>query len=102
MDTIWSGDFHCLEDLQQWEGAFDDLSADGVEVIYADYETYPYEGSAFVIWRNDGKLYEAHCSHCSCNGLDVWSPEETSIDALLKQQRVQQSPALVARLEALR
>jgi hypothetical protein len=53
------------------------------EVIYANYEQGNYDGRAFVIYQKDGKLYEVHGSHCSCNGLEeCWSPEETSWAAI--------------------
>lgn len=53
-------------------------------IIVAWYGQEDYEGSAFVLFRQDGKLYEVHGSHCSCYGLEDggWDPEETSIDAL--------------------
>lgn len=50
-----------------------------VHVLFAAYACYSYEGSAFVLYEQDGKLYEVHGSHCSCYGLeDQWQPEETS------------------------
>lgn len=59
---------------------------DGAEVLFASYTYENYSGSATVIFRRDGKLYEAHGSHCSCYGLeDQWSPEETFLEALRKQ-----------------
>jgi hypothetical protein len=53
------------------------------EVLFASYNTPPYEGYAFVLFERDGKLYEVNGSHCSCYGLeDQWQPEETSWAAL--------------------
>lgn len=53
-------------------------------VIAAAYDTGNYEGDAFVVYRKEGKLYEVHGSHCSCNGLEgQWSPEETTYEALV-------------------
>lgn len=53
------------------------------EILYAVYEQPDYEGSAFVLYRRDGKLYEVNASHCSCYGLeDQWKPEETTWEAL--------------------
>jgi len=52
-------------------------------VIAAIYTQEGYEGSAMVVYRKNGKLYEVNGSHCSCNGLEnQWSPEETSYEAL--------------------
>ena len=48
------------------------------EVLYANYNCPPYEGSALVMWRKDKKYYILHGSHCSCFGLEEtgWEPEE--------------------------
>ena len=55
----------------------------GAVVIAAIYTQESYEGSAMVVYRKDGKLFEVHGSHCSCNGLEEqWSPEETTYEAL--------------------
>lgn len=52
-------------------------------VIYADYDCPPYEGYAYVLFEQDGKLYEVHGSHCSCYGLeDQWGPEEVCLPEL--------------------
>lgn len=57
-----------------------------VKFIYAYYNQECYEGSAFVLFTREGKLYEVNGSHCSCYGLeDQWSPEETSVEALNKR-----------------
>lgn len=54
------------------------------EVLIASYGGRSYEGDAIVLFSRDGKYYEAHGSHCSCNGLEgQWSPEETSMEALI-------------------
>lgn len=55
----------------------------GIEILLASYEYAGYEGSAFVLFRKDGKLYEVNGGHCSCYGLEgQWEPEETTIEAL--------------------
>lgn len=62
---------------------------EGVEILYACYDGGGYEGSAHVIFRKDGKLYEVNASHCSCYGLEgQWEPEETSAVALLVRPNV--------------
>lgn len=46
-------------------------------VVYAHYLYECYDGSADVVFINDGKVYYVHGGHCSCYGLeDQWSPEE--------------------------
>lgn len=52
-------------------------------VIAAYYDIDGYDGSAMVVYRKEGKLFEVHGSHCSCYGLeDQWKPEEISYEAL--------------------
>jgi hypothetical protein len=54
------------------------------ELLFAWYGGGGYDGTAFVLFRRDGVLYEVNASHCSCNGLeDQWKPEATSKKALL-------------------
>jgi hypothetical protein len=48
-------------------------------VIFAQYETPDYEGYADVIYLLRGKFYWVSDSHCSCNGLENWSPEEMPV-----------------------
>ncbi len=47
-----------------------------VEILFASYDTYSYEGSALVVFRNNGVLFSVHGGHCSCYGLEgQWNPE---------------------------
>ena len=56
-----------------------DVKIKDENVIFAAYGLRGYEGYAFVLFRQNGKLYEVHASHCSCNALGgQWQPEETS------------------------
>ena len=65
---------------------------ENAEIFLAYYDNEDYEGYAFVLFKQDGKLYEVNGSHCSCYGLlesnyngdynTQWEPEETSIGAL--------------------
>lgn len=53
------------------------------EILLAYYGYGSYCGSSFVVFRQNGKLYEVNASHCSCYGLsDQWDPEETTVAAL--------------------
>ncbi|MDY3987772.1 MAG: hypothetical protein UGF45_09865 [Massilioclostridium sp.] len=48
-----------------------------IHVCFAAYSLWMYEGVAFVLFSQNGKLYEVNGSHCSCYGLeDQWDPEE--------------------------
>lgn len=73
--------FENVEDIE-YNFACKDALKDA-EVLFAVYDTGCYEGSAFVLFRKDGKLYEVNGSHCSCYGLeDQWDPEETLVESL--------------------
>ena len=85
------GNFSCVEDIKK-EFSFRDENHESTndfelnedEVLIASYGGRSYEGAAFVIFQRDGKYYESHASHCSCNGLEgQWSPEETTMEALV-------------------
>lgn len=59
----------------------------GFEILLASYEYECYEGNAFVLFKQDGKLFEVNASHCSCFGLeDQWGPEETTPEALISRK----------------
>ena len=58
----------------------------GVHILFGYYSYQDYSGSAYVLFEQDGKLYEVSGSHCSCNGLEYqWSPEETDLNVLAKR-----------------
>ncbi len=82
MIPTYTGDFSSAEDVRkQFEISQEDLK--DTEVLLAQYETGNYEGSAYVLFRRDGRLYDVEGSHCSCNGLeDQWVPVETCIEKI--------------------
>ena len=85
---IYFENFSCIDDVKK-EFRISDEEVEGIEIIYAAYDTPSYEGYAHVIFIKDHKIYEVNGSHCSCNGLeDCWDPEETSILALLDRPNV--------------
>lgn len=52
-------------------------------IIFASYTEVNGNGTAFVLFRKDNKLYEVNGSHCSCHGLEgQWEPEEANIEAI--------------------
>jgi hypothetical protein len=85
-EAVFKGDFYNIDDVtnefELREDYFEDLQ---YEVLYAEYKfAGGYDGSAFVLFRSNGKLYEVNGDHCSCFGLEgQWEPEETSVEALL-------------------
>lgn len=53
------------------------------EILFAIYGGGGYDGTAHVLYKRDGKLYEVNGSHCSCMGLEgQWGPEETTVAAI--------------------
>lgn len=80
---VFAGNFDCVEDVK---GAFEvkDDALDDAFILLAWYGYGDYDGSAFVLFERDGKLYEVNGGHCSCNGLEgQWDPEETSASELV-------------------
>lgn len=54
-----------------------------LNIIFASYSYANYSGDAWVLFEQDGKLYEVNGSHCSCYGLEgQWEPEEVLLDEL--------------------
>jgi len=81
--NVFSGDF---EDENDVISAFelDTNELNGAFILLAWYGGGGYDGSAFVLFERDGKLYEVNGGHCSCYGLEgQWDPEETSAPALV-------------------
>lgn len=53
------------------------------KILFATYFRESYEGSSWVLFEKDGKLFEISASHCSCYGLEQqWNPEEVSLKEL--------------------
>lgn len=71
-------------------------------LLFAEYDTGDYEGSAFVLFRLDGKLFEVNASHCSCMGLEgQWEPTECTL-ASLKMRKFYSQPAAAKFVEDLK
>lgn len=70
-----------------------DADLEGAEILLASYTYEDYSGSAFVLFRRDGKLFEVNGGHCSCFGLGEsdysgdtttqWQPEETTVESMM-------------------
>jgi len=66
------------------EFAIDKSEIDGAEVLVASSINEGYDGSAYVLFRRGGRLFEVHAAHHSHYGLDgQWIPEEADADAIL-------------------
>lgn len=95
--ATYEGGWSSYEDMTDHENWVNWKGSEAVkenEVIYAVYNQESYEGSAFILFEREGKLFEASESHCSCNGLENFEPEETSWEALAMRPRYRQSEFL--------
>lgn len=70
-----------LEKKQQMKALIEQWKP--INILFATYGCQEYEGSAWVLFERDGKLFEVNGSHCSCYGLeDQFEPEETRLEAI--------------------
>jgi hypothetical protein len=79
-----------FDDFENWDAvvsSFDPgVPAHVEDVIFALYEREGYEGTAYVIYYDQGKYYLNYGSHCSCYGLEgQWSPDEYASAEELKK-----------------
>lgn len=83
-EPIFMHSFSNKEDIaQQFEIDISTLANCDILLAYYHCGKWGCDSSAFVLYEQDGKLYEVNGSHCSCYGLEgQWSPEETTIEAL--------------------
>ena len=62
---------------------------DDADVLIAAYTYENYSGTAFVLFRQNGILYEVNGGHCSCYGLEgQWEPEEVVLAELRKRPHI--------------
>ena len=94
MSGLFLNDWQCIDDMKRdFNISDDDLI--GCKILLASYVNENYEGTAFVLFSRDGKLFEVNGGHCSCYGLSEqnyngdtetqWQPEETSKAAIIKR-----------------
>lgn len=85
--SVYLHDWSSQEDMiRDFNITAEDLA--NAEILVASYSYEDYSGSAYVLFRRNGHLYEVHGSHCSCYGLSEygttqWQPEETTAEAIL-------------------
>jgi hypothetical protein len=81
--TKYFGEFTDRKDVQESFRVMDEDMPTEDEILVAVYEYGDYEGAAFVLYMQDGTLYEVNGSHCSCDGLEYqWEPEATTWEAI--------------------
>lgn len=58
-------------------------SYENKNILFASYGQDNYSGDAWVLFEENGKLYEVNGSHCSCYGLEgQWEAEEVVLAEL--------------------
>lgn len=76
--------FEDFENREEVEDQFRIKLSPSIKILFAFYENESYEGEAFVLFKENGILYEVNGAHCSCDGLeDQWEPEETTKDSIM-------------------
>lgn len=61
------------QSIERWES---------INILFATYTYENYSGEAWLLYEQNGKLYEVNGGHCSCYGLEgQFEPE----DAVLKE-----------------
>jgi hypothetical protein len=61
----------------------EETELEGFEILIAAELSESYESSNWFLLRKEGRLYENHGGHCSCNGYEEqWGPEETNTEYL--------------------
>jgi hypothetical protein len=84
---MYYNSFTCKEDIAS-QFQIDIKELEDIAILFASYGYESYDGDAIVIFRKDGKLYEVHGSHCSCNGLEEqWFPQETTYEAVVERYK---------------
>lgn len=79
--TVYHDLFSSWADVQS---QFEMSEREPDEVLVAVYSYEDYSGSAWVVYRNGSKFYEASGSHCSCYGIEgQWAPEGYDNAALM-------------------
>lgn len=55
-----------------------------IKILFASYGYVEWDGLAWVLFEQGGKLFEVNGSHCSCYGLEgQWKPEEITLEELV-------------------
>ena len=85
MISPWLNDWQNFS-INQLESVFGLVkgSLDDIELLLASYAESDDAGYAFILYRDQQRLYEVNASHDSILDFnDQWLPEEASVEALL-------------------
>lgn len=82
METTSSTEIYGFDSVEDIFSQFRAESCSGT-LLFAEYDSGGYDGTAFVLFERDGILYEVNGSHCSCYGLeDQWEPTMCTVASL--------------------
>jgi hypothetical protein len=95
-----------FEDWNDVLGQFETPAPKNAIPLYAEYNHQGYEGSAFVLFIENEKLYGVYGSHCSCMGLEgQWDPEliewECAVEYLEKTWYLENKGKVIPYVETL-
>lgn len=72
---------HIFENKEGVKSNFD--IKENHNILFASYGEDNYSGDAWVLFEENGKLFEVNGSHCSCYGLEgQWEAEEVVLPEL--------------------
>jgi hypothetical protein len=72
---------HIFENQEDVKREFE--ISENKNILFASYGQDNYSGDAWVLFEENGKLYEVNGSHCSCFGLEgQWEEEEVVLAEL--------------------
>lgn len=80
-ESPYANNKYWLEKKQDMDKAI--KKYENVNILFASYSYANYEGDAWVLFEQNGELYEVNGGHCSCYGLEgQWSPDKVSLKEL--------------------
>lgn len=80
-NSPYKNDKYWLEKKKMMDEAIEKYK--DINILFASYGTGNYSGNAWVLFEQDGELFEINGSHCSCYGLEwQWEPERVSLKEL--------------------
>ena len=74
-----------MNDWKDEKGMLSDFDIESVcgTVLFASYGAENYSGEAWVLFENNGALFEVNGAHCSCYGLEgQWEPEMVTLEVI--------------------
>lgn len=81
MENRYFGQFKTVDDIHAEFSGEADVTDE--EVLLAVYVDGGYSGTAGVIFKRNGNLFEVEADHCSCNDLTgQWDPKPVTWGAL--------------------